>query len=253
MTRRARLLLLFAAVFCTLPGIVCVVVSMPEFGGHALPYGDAVNARAPLERHITNMVSAVNFDYRGFDTLGEEFMLLGAVTGVVVLLRGNRGEQLDARPGLAAGKPLTRRTDAMVLMGRMLSPLVVLFGMYVALHAMTTPGGGFQGGVIIATGFLLVFLTDGYAAWRRIARSRLLDGFEGGGAALYVSCGAVPFARHAPFLTNVLPLGSLRDIFAGGSLGLLNAGVTLAVSGGFVILFLEFLEETRAQKSGEQT
>ena len=44
-------------------------------------------------------MSAVNFDYRSFDTLGEEFMLVCAVTGVVVVLRGNRGEQLGALAG----------------------------------------------------------------------------------------------------------------------------------------------------------
>ena len=40
-------------------------------------------------------------------------------------------------------------------------PLIVLFGMYVGLHAMTTPGGGFQGGVIIASGLLLVLSGPG--------------------------------------------------------------------------------------------
>ena len=76
-----------------LPAVVHVALRMPPFGAHPLPYGDAINAAAPRQRHVTNMVSAVNFDYRGFDTLGEEFMLLCAVTGTTLLLRGTRGEQ----------------------------------------------------------------------------------------------------------------------------------------------------------------
>ena len=57
---------------------------MPTFGAHPLPYGDAINRDAPAQRHVSNMVTAVNFDYRGFDMLGEEFMLLCAVTGAAI-------------------------------------------------------------------------------------------------------------------------------------------------------------------------
>ena len=72
------------------PLMVPLMAAMPHFGAHPLPYGDAINHDGPIQRHVTNMVTAVNFDYRGFDTLGEEFMLLAAVTGTVVLLRGSR-------------------------------------------------------------------------------------------------------------------------------------------------------------------
>lgn len=88
---RARLVLFVLAGLCILPGVAYVALHMPQFGAHPLPYGDAISAAAPGERHLTNMVSAVNFDYRGLDTLGEEFMLLCAVTGVSVLLCGGSG------------------------------------------------------------------------------------------------------------------------------------------------------------------
>ena len=73
------------------------------------------------------MVTAVNFDYRGFDTLGEEFMLLCAVTGTVVLLRGNRGEQRAAHPGQIPGPP-SRRERRCPADRRLLGPLILLFG-----------------------------------------------------------------------------------------------------------------------------
>src|SRR4051794_36246012 len=50
--------------------VVGVAFHMPSFGDHPLPYGDAINEGAPRDRHVSNAVSAVNFDYRGFDTLG---------------------------------------------------------------------------------------------------------------------------------------------------------------------------------------
>ena len=246
MSPRVRLVLFALAVLLVLPGAARLVEHMPRFGAHPLPYGDAINAAAPGERHVTNMVSAVNFDYRGFDTLGEEFMLLCAVTGVSVLLRGQRGEARSARPGRTGHRPVLPRTDAVALTGRLGAGVLLLFGLYVALHATTTPGGGFQGGVILASGALLVFLGEGYAAWRRLVRSEAMDACEGLGATLYALCGFAGVAAGLPFGQNLLPTGTPGDLFAGGLMVIENAGVTLAVGGGFLIVFIEFLEETRA-------
>lgn len=198
------------------------------------------------------MVSAVNFDYRGIDTLGEESMLVGAVTGTMVLLRGNRGEQLAARPGRVAGRRIPPRTDATLLLARLAAPVTLLFGAYVALHAMTTPGGGFQGGVIIASGTLLLYLTEGYAVWRKIMNAHFFDLVKGSGVALYALAGFAPMPWGLPYLTNILPLGQPREVFSGGLMLIENFGVALAVAGGFILLFIEFLEETRMIREEEQ-
>lgn len=245
MTRRGRLALFLIACLCVLPAAAHVVRRMPAFGAHPLPYGEAINAVATRERHVTNIVSAINFDYRGFDTLGEEFMLLCAVTGVSVLLRGTRGEQRSAKPGRTPGRPIPRRSDATVLICRMFGSFTLLLGLYVALHAMTTPGGGFQGGVIIASGTVLVFLGEGYPGWRRVMHSEMLDAIEGSGATLYALCGFASMAAGAPFLYNILPLGVPKDVLSGGLMLVENGGVALAVAGGFSVVILEFLEETR--------
>ena len=162
MSERVRLALLALAALILVPAAFKLAAAMPTFGAHPLPYGDAINALAPVQRLVTNAVTAVNFDYRGFDTLGEEFMLLCAVTGTVILLRGGRGEGMTDRAGRIQGRPLEPRSDAVVLVCRILGPLLAVFGLYVALHATVTPGGGFQGGVILATAFLLVYLGEGY-------------------------------------------------------------------------------------------
>lgn len=253
MTARIRTAVLILAVACLLPAFVHVAAHMPRFGDHPLPYGDAINAAGTRDRHVTNMVSAVNFDYRGVDTLGEEFMLVCAVTGVTVLLRGARGEQLGARPGIVHGRPIPPRSDAVTLISRVFGFVTLIFGLYIALHAMTTPGGGFQGGVIIASALTLIFLGEGYRGWRRMIRSEALDALEGAGAGLYALCGFVPMILGAPFLTNILPLGKPKDVWSGGLMLVVNAGVTMAVAGGFGVLFLEFLEETRAEKPGERS
>jgi multicomponent Na+:H+ antiporter subunit B len=251
LSRRARLVVFLLGVVFLLPAAARIAWRMPEFGAHPLPYGDAINRSAPAERHVSNMVSAVNFDYRAFDTLGEEFMLVCAVTGAVVLLRGSRGEALTAQPGRLHERPLEPRSDAVVLVCRFAAPVVVLFGIYVALHAMVTPGGGFQGGAIVASGILLLYLGDGYRRWRQLVRSRRLDAGEGGGALVFALAGLLPLLIGARFLQNVLPYGQFADLLSGGLMQVINAGVALAVTAGFLLLFLEFLEETRVEAGVE--
>ena len=79
------------------------------------PYGDMINSLAPYERQVTNAVTAVNFDYRGLDTLGEEFILFAAVSGLVLLLRGKRGESADAPPMPPKDRAIEPRSDAVSL------------------------------------------------------------------------------------------------------------------------------------------
>jgi multicomponent Na+:H+ antiporter subunit B len=203
-------------------------------------------------RHVANLVTALNFDYRAIDTLGEEFILLCSVTGVSVLLRGARGEQTSAKPGRVDDRPLLPPSEAVTLVCRAFGVFTLLFGLYVALHATSTPGGGFQGGVIIASGFLLAYLGEGYPGWRKLIRSEWLDAVEAGGAALFVACGVAGPVVGAPFMTNVLSLGTFGSVWSGGLMVVINVGVTLAVAGGFGVLLLEFLEETRVDPDLEE-
>ena len=96
--------------------------AMPVFGDHPLPYGDMINRLGPLERHVSNMVSAVNFDFRGFDTLGEEIMLMTAVTGTAVLLRGSRGKGLGDKPATIPGRLIPPHSEALLIAGRLAVP-----------------------------------------------------------------------------------------------------------------------------------
>jgi multicomponent Na+:H+ antiporter subunit B len=248
-TPRWRTLLLVLAGLVILPGVWRVAMALPPFGAPTSPYGQAVNALVPSLRHVSNMVSAVNFDVRGFDTLGEEFMLLCAVTGTVLILRGGRGEDRRAKAGRIAGRALEPRSDATVLICRMFGVFTLVFGFYVTLHATATPGGGFQGGVVVASGLLLVYLGEGYRGWRRIARAPVLDGLEGGGALLFALAGLLPVVLGRAYLENVLPLGTVKDILSGGLMLVENVGVAFAVAGGFAMIMVEFMEETRATQS----
>ena len=72
---------------------------LPGFGSYPGPYGQEILRRAVRQTNATGVVSAVNFEYRGFDTVGEEFILFTAAAGMSVVLRKLRERARDrARP-----------------------------------------------------------------------------------------------------------------------------------------------------------
>lgn len=250
MTARWREVLLVVALVVLAPLVWHVVVALPVFGMPTEQYGPTVNALLPAARHVTNMVAAVNFDVRGFDTLGEECMLVCAVTGTVVLLRGQRGESMTARPGRIPGRLVAGRSDATILVCRVAATLTLLFGCYMALHGTVTPGGGFQGGAIAGSSLILLYLGEGYPEWRLIVRSPFLDVLEGAGAFLFVAAAAVPLMLGHAAMENILPFGTAKDLYSGGLMVIANFAVGLSVAGSFGLLLLEFMEETRLPEPG---
>ena len=224
---------------------------LAPFGVYKGPYGDVINASVVPERHATNSVTAINFDYRGFDTLGEEFILFAAVAGVMVLLREGRGESESSAPGGEPARVRQPRSDAVRLAGVAMIGLVNLVGIYIVIHAQLTPGGGFQGGAILGTGSLLAYLASRYRAYRRVVPKAMLDAAEALGAGSYALIGIASVVAGGAFLENLLPLGTAKNLLSGGTIGPINLAVGLEVAAGFAILFEEFLEETRAPRPGD--
>lgn len=217
------------------------VAGLPDFGHYRGPYGFVLNAAAPGERHVTNVVAAVVFDYRGFDTLGEEFILFASVMGVALLLRDVRddsGRRSDAV-----------RSDAVRLVGLGFAVVLFLTGLYVVAHGYLTPGGGFQGGVVVASAFVLVYLAGEYRGYRRLAPTHVVDLFEGGGAGGYAVIGVVSLLLGTAYLQNFGPLGTTGTLASGGSIPFLNVASALEVTAAFVLLFTEFLEELSAERA----
>lgn len=249
MNKSARIVLLVIAFLVLAPATASLIHAMPAFGHPISQYGMTVNALTPHLRNVSNMVAAVNFDIRGIDTLGEECMLLCAVTGTVMLLRGHRGEDISEHAGGVPGRKQAPRSDAAVLLCRFMATALGLFGIYMVLHGTVTPGGGFQGGVVIASSFMLLYLGEGYTAWRRIVRGPVLGVVEGAGALAYVLAAALPLLGGYAALQNVLPLGTWKDLFSGGLMVAVNYAVACAVIGSFGLLLLEFMEETRAPEN----
>jgi multicomponent Na+:H+ antiporter subunit B len=208
---------------------------MPAFGDYHGAYGRVLNHVAVPQRHATNVVTAIVFDYRGFDTMGEEFILFASVVGVVLLLRKEReapsGRKVD---------PV--RSDAIRLFGLVMVGVVAIVALWLAAFGLVTPGGGFQGGVAFSGAVVLVFLACGYQPWRRFGRETSLDHFEGAGAAAYVALGLAALVAGMPFLHNLLGSGTTATLESGGSMTLLNWAVAIEVAAANLVLYTEFIE-----------
>ena len=224
--------------------------NLPPWGAYRGPYGDVISGLAVYERHATDVVNAITYDYRGFDTLGEEFILFSAVVGVMLLLRPEKNQP----PGQKSSALKDRATlsETVKVFATVMFGITVLFGIYIVTHGQLTPGGGFQGGVIIAAAPMLIYIAQDTEAFRGIVSHPLLELVEATGAAGYAVVGLVSLAIGAPFLTNVLPLGQTGDVFSSGSIAVISALVGLEVAAAFLLTTFEYLREIlSAEKDSE--
>lgn len=125
--------------------------------------------RTPEELRAQNVVTAVIVTYRGLDTLGEVSVLFIATAGVGFLLRrqgpGVRSGA-DGVPAESEGGPGQGPSEILTTGARILVPVVALFGVYIFTHGHLTPGGGFQGGVIVGTVVLMLGIAFGIETTR---------------------------------------------------------------------------------------
>lgn len=238
MSDRVRLFvfLIFGGIFL---GLYCYsTMDLPAWGFYRGPYGYVIANVAVYQRHATDVVNAINYDYRGFDTLGEEFILFTAVLGVMLLLRRENGTK---QSGDVPDVKVLSTTIQAVTMPVVL--LTVLFGFYIGLHGQLTPGGGFQAGVILSTASVLVYIAQNTEAFRRITSHTAVEMIEAAGAAGYALVGLTPLLMGVPFLTDFLPLGETGDVFSSGTIAVISALVGVEVTAAFLMVTFTYLQE----------
>ncbi|MDQ6835350.1 MAG: sodium:proton antiporter [Actinomycetota bacterium] len=243
MSRRLRLTL-FAFAGPTFAAVLVIGLrGLPAFGDYHGIYGLLLDRIEPHLRHATDIVTALNFDIRAFDTLGEEFILFASVAGVAVLLRRLRLHEHGERSrGLEdhrfAGASAAVRVTSLVIV-----PLLVALGAYVVIHGALTPGGGFQGGVVLACGPLAALLAGRYLLLKRLAPHWMLEAAESAGAAAYTMIGLAGLIIASTYLKNFLPLGTPGELLSAGTMPLNSIAVGLEVTAGFLLIWTEFLDQ----------
>lgn len=168
-----------------------------------------------------NTVTAVVVQYRGLDTLGEVTVLFVSALGVA-LLAGSM------RDGVV--RELFTDDGGFVLQtgSRVLLPFIVLIGVYIIMHGHLSPGGGFPGGVVIATAVFVVILTS---VEPRVPH-RLTSVLEGLAGLSFVGLGIAGILSSSnSFLANILPLGTYGSLFSAGLIPVLYGVVGVKVAG----------------------
>lgn len=236
MSRRGRLLVFLLGAAGVAALYLAAVLQAPAFGTATHPLRDAA-VRAALAHATANVVSAVNYDSRALDTLGEETLLLASVIGTAALLRptARDRETSDAHDAEHVLEPVQ-------LAGYVMLPVTLLIGADVVVHGQLTPGGGFQGGVVLGTGIHLVYLTGRYRALERVRPLRVFVAGEAVGTAVFAATGLAGLAA-AGFLANVLPTGTFGTLLSAGTVPLLNAAVGVEVASGVIVLLAGFLDQ----------
>ena len=121
---------------------------------------------------------------------------------------------------------------------RTLVPFVQLFGLYVVVHGHTSPGGGFQGGVILPASAILLSLAFGARDLQRRFSVMALTSFTSAGVLLYAGIGVVCLLLGANFLDySILPGAEPRSL---GMLGI-EIGVGITVTAALILIFYEIL------------
>ena len=258
-----------AAGLVVLAGSVLAYASLefPDWGDKNSPAATHVSPhyiqKSIEETSVPNIVTAVLADYRGFDTMFETTVVFAAglacllllrvfapspatrhyrhlPTGVVVEVREGGPEEMPRSVFLPIDSDwvpddLINRTAC-----RIMIPFIQLFGLYVIAHGHHSPGGGFQGGVILGAALILLALSRDL----RFTQTRLKEASTGLMSALgvFIYAGVGAFCLLAGF--NFLDYAGLAGVLmvdpvAARSLGILfvEIGVGLAVMATMVLIY----------------
>jgi len=158
-------------------------------------------AETKNETGAVNAVTAIVVEYRGFDTLGEVTVLFTASTGVSILLYNMHQKRKRRKANL-----ILREGSKLVL------PFILLTGAYIFIHGHLTPGGGFPGGSVIASGFLMMMMA--YPKYfLRESRISITESIAG---TIFVIMGLLGLVFVSYFLENFLPLGGVGMVVSAG-------------------------------------
>ncbi|MFW5844221.1 MAG: hydrogen gas-evolving membrane-bound hydrogenase subunit E [Spirochaetota bacterium] len=195
--------------------------------------GDAFLSLAVDQTRAVNVVSGVLLDFRAFDTLGEASVIFASVAAVSAAFSGSTLRPSERGLGL-----LVRRSVSY------LSPLFLLFPVYIVFHGHLSPGGGFQGGVSLAVLLILLTVAFGTRNVSGVIGVHALHAVEALSAGAFLLVGVVGVLQGLSFLTNLaagFPPGEVGGLFSAGMIPLLNLVIGAKVASGLGAIFFDLL------------
>jgi len=237
-------LLPLIVVIATGAALIYGTLDMPHYGDPTAPVhsyaAQSYLHDTPADIGVPNVVTSVLASYRGYDTLGEVTVIFTAGIGVLALLGYRTRRRNIQGPGI-------RRLVVLRVIAKLFFPLILLFALYVLFHGDYGPGGGFQAGVIFATGFILYALAFGLGNAQRVIPHQLLRIMMTVGVLIYAAVGIESMLLGGKFLEyRVLA----DDPVTGQHLGimLIELGVGITVAAVMLIIYYGFVSR---QHSGD--
>ena len=225
--------------------------------------------QAMADTKAPNLVTAVLADYRGFDTMFETAVVFCAGLACFLLLRDFRPKRQRYYRHVPTGVMLHIKNEDMRLpvgtefedmdkdwvpsdtiiktVCRMLIPFIQIYGLYVVAHGDFSPGGGFQGGVILGSSLILLAISYNLKTLMKRVSERFLAIFSATGVLIYVGIGFLCMIMGGQFLNyeKLAPLvpdpGHIRAL---GMLGV-EIGVGIAVMAVMVIIYINIVSRGR--------
>lgn len=193
--------------------------------------------RAYSETHTPNVVTAMIADFRSFDTLGEVLVVFTAALACFFILGGRAGGKLVR----ASDSPIIEMVVSLMV------PVIQIFALYVIFHGHYGPGGGFQGGALLAASIILQRIFLGKERSERNFPSRIALPLGVLGIVFYVLLGVLGIFGGKAFL-DYAGLPFLMDTPSLHSMGilLLEISVALVVFGALVSIFDSLASEEHA-------
>jgi len=178
------------------------------------------------ENGSANIVTAVVVDYRALDTLGEVLVLFAASAGVGLLMK-NRKRRIET----AASQIVTTAVPMIML-------FAVVVGIYIILHGHLSPGGGFPGGAVIASAYMIQFLAFGKKFSGTLFK--VLESLAGLGI---LAMGLAGLLLEGSFLSNFLPTGTIGATFSAAGIMILYALIGMKVASELSSIIGHFIGE----------
>lgn len=217
--------------------LTAAMIYMPDADEDLASYGLILADLAVEERNSLNTLSGVLFDLRVLDTLGELLVLYTASAGLHIILRKVSGERLRDKPLMARrDRPDVEVSDTIRTLCLSLTAPIAIYGIYICIRGHLTIGGGFQGGVIIASALFLLYLSGYFKIQEKIANDDIMDLAE-------VICigGVLLIGLSGLFLTgslfaNYLPMGDSGELFSAGVIPILSILVGFEAAAAIVLI-----------------
>ena len=138
-------------------------------------------------------------------------------------------------------------------------PIITIYGLYIIAHGHLTPGGGFQGGAIVASGLALLAVAHGTEWVESKVKEHDLSVLESIGALGFIGLAFLGLVMGGAFFSNFLvdtsmlfgtiPVDGAANINTGGTLPLMNFAVGLKVIAGLFAIILVMAIATNKEEN----